>query len=223
MSILLNSIIIKKPLSALIEGLKPENTIHINLSATNKELRLLDLKNTEVFTKYIEEYLSRNKADYAIGGYNENREIYQRSNHFDTAEESRCIHLGIDVWTKEWTPVFSPLNGTIHSLKDNNNFGDYGPTIIIQHEIDGQKFHLLYGHLSQSSLNLNNKGDKVEAGALVGYIGPYPENGDWPPHLHFQMILDMQGHTGDYPGVCKKLEATAYLKNCIDPSIFLMV
>ena len=50
-------------------------------------------------------------------------------------------------------PIHAALDGTIHSFQNNTALGDYGPTIILSHEIEGFKFHTLYGHLSEASLN----------------------------------------------------------------------
>jgi hypothetical protein len=47
------------------------------------------------------------------------------------------------------------------------------------------------------------------------------ENGHWPPHLHFQLIIDMGKAKGDYPGVCKYSEREKYLDNCPDPGFIL--
>jgi hypothetical protein len=50
-------------------------------------------------------------------------------------------------------------------------------------------------------------------------LGTFEENGGWPPHLHFQIIRDMEGFLGDYPGVAKKSELDHYQNNCPDPMI----
>ena len=42
-----------------------------------------------------------------------------------------------------------------------------------------------------------NKGDVFEE------FGIPQETGNWPPHLNFKIIKNMQGMKGDYPGVCK--------------------
>ncbi|MEP6913389.1 MAG: response regulator, partial [bacterium] len=47
-------------------------------------------------------------------------------------------------------------------------------------------------------------------------------NGDWPPHLHFQIIEDMRVHEGDYPGVCSISERAKYLNNCPNPDLILI-
>lgn len=52
-------------------------------------------------------------------------------------------------------------------------------------------------------------------------MGEAAVNGDWPPHLHFQLILDMQGKRGDYPGVFKKNEREQWKRICPDPAPLL--
>ena len=46
-------------------------------------------------------------------------------------------------------------------------------------------------------------------------------NGDYAPHLHFQIIKDVQDFVGDYPGVCSKMDLEFYKKNCLDPELLL--
>jgi hypothetical protein len=177
------------------------------------------LCNTALFSKYVEEQLGRAEAKYGIGGYNEHRTIYSRSHVFDTpaGEEPRRLHLGTDIWGPAGTPVYAPLPATVHSVGYNSAFGDYGATLILQHDIEGLLFHTLYGHLSLHSIEDKREGQTIEAGDWIAAFGEPVENGQWPPHLHFQIIIDMQGWKGDYPGVCKFSERETYLANCPDP------
>ena len=75
-----------------------------------------------------------NNAKVAYGGYLETRSIYQRSTYFnqENPETERNIHLGVDLWIEAGTPIYAPLEGTLHSFKNNTNYGDYGPTIILK-------------------------------------------------------------------------------------------
>ncbi|MFT4033603.1 MAG: peptidoglycan DD-metalloendopeptidase family protein [Siphonobacter sp.] len=187
----------------------------------NQQLSQRNLMNTADFSEYVFGLIQKKGAIGGVGGYNEHRILYRRSPHFQQLEEPREIHLGIDIWAEPGTAVMVPLAGKIHSLKDNAHFGDYGPTIILEHELEGITFHTLYGHLSRSSLLAKAAGQAVEAGEPLARFGPYPENGDWPPHLHFQIIQDMQGWAGDYPGVCTLSQREAYLANCPDPNVIL--
>ena len=64
-------------------------------------------------------------------------------------------------------------------------------------------------------------GQFISAGEKFAAFGIAAENGHWPPHLHFQLMFDMQGKKGDYPGVCQFSNKEAYLANCPDPELIL--
>ncbi len=192
-----------------------------DFTASNTELDRAILENTEVFSEWIQQKLKESNCRYGIGGYNEHRTIYSRSDLFDADEEPRRLHLGVDIWGPVGTPVFSPLDGKIHSFRFNDNFGDYGATLIVEHEADGEKFHSLYGHLNLAGIQNLVKGTPIIKGQKIAEFGDIIENGYWPPHLHFQLIFDMQSMAGDYPGVCRYSEREAFLSNCPDPDIIL--
>jgi peptidoglycan LD-endopeptidase LytH len=197
----------------------------LDFTDRNTELTSEILNNTELYTVYINSKLHAAGARYGIGGYGENRTIYSRSRVFDAppGEEPRRLHLGMDVWGAPYTKVMAPLDGVVHSFAFNNSFGDYGATIILSHQLEGFTFHTLYGHLSLNSLKDLGEGDTILGGDVIGDFGIPFENGHWPPHLHFQVIIDLQGHEGDYPGVCKYSEREQYLQNCPDPDVFLQM
>jgi len=200
---------------------KHDRLLPLDFTAANTELTDEILDDTELFSDWVNEKLAKNNAHYGIGGYNEHRTIYSRSAHFDTEEEPRRLHLGVDIWAPVGTPIYNFYDATVQSFANNNNFGDYGATIILAYEIDGFKFNALYGHLSLDSLNGLEEGKFIPAGAKIAALGTKEENGYWPPHLHFQLIKNMEGLKGDYPGVCKFSEREKYLANCPDPNLIL--
>ena len=182
------------------------------------------LLNTGAFSTYIADLLQQHDCTYGIGGYNEHRTIYSRSNVFDAAgssEEPRRLHLGIDIWGKAGTPVFAPLGGVVHSFAFNDRFGDYGATIVLLHQLNGESFYILYGHLSIADLSNLRAGKYTSLGEVIGHFGEPFENGGWPPHLHIQIIKDLHNYWGDYPGVCRYSERERYLRNCPDPDVIL--
>ena len=79
----------------------------------------------------------------------------------------------------------------------------------------------MYGHLSKKDLIGLDVGKKIEKGELIAHFGEEPENGNWPPHLHFQVMTDLLGWKGDFPGVCKKSEKDFYASICINPNLIL--
>ncbi|MVO08755.1 peptidoglycan DD-metalloendopeptidase family protein [Flavobacterium sp. TP390] len=196
----------------------------INLSASNTHLIPEVLKDAEAFEQYIENHLAKNKAKVAYGGYLETRNLYKRSTVFnDTVTEERNIHIGLDLWIKAGTAVLAALDGTIHSFQNNTALGDYGPTLILKHQIEGVTFYTLYGHLSLESLNDKSIGQTVKKGDCIATLGAPQINGDYAPHLHFQIILDMEEKKGDYPGVCSSKDLSFYKSNCPDPNFLLKI
>lgn len=117
----------------------------------------------------------------------------------------------------------APLDGEVHSFAFNDRFGDYGATIILSHQLTGVSFFSLYGHLALSSLKDLYPGKKVTKGEKFAGFGIPAENGQWPPHLHFQLILNMGGRNGDYPGVCRYSEKEEWLTNSPDPDLILQL
>ncbi|WP_417845423.1 peptidoglycan DD-metalloendopeptidase family protein [Thalassospira povalilytica] len=174
-------------------------------------------------TEIMWQQLAAADAPVGIGRYREDRVCYQ-SEQFKKDGEARSQHLGIDLFAAAYTPVFAPLDGVVHSFADNNLHLDYGPTIILQHEpADGVRFYTLYGHLSRPSLEGLYKGKEIRAGELFCRFGDFPINGDWIPHLHFQIIFDMLGREGDYFGAAKPSEWDIWTSICPDPNLMLQM
>lgn len=198
--------------------------IALDLSVTNKELHHLKVNTAHDYEVFIQNHLDRNNAKIAYGGYLEHRNLYKRSSVFKNENTNdRDIHIGLDLWINRQASVFAALDGRIHSFQNNVALGDYGPTIILEHQWENVKFHTLYGHLSEESLMGKKNGDFVEKGTQIGRLGLPPINGDYAPHLHFQIIIDLQNKKGDYPGVCSKTDLDFYTKNCPNPNWLLKI
>lgn len=197
-----------------------DKIIPFDFTTNNKEINLELISDTEKFSTWVTDKLTASKATFGIGGYNENRTLYSRSNLF-SGEQARTLHLGVDIWGVAGTPVHAPLGGMVHSFAFNDNFGDYGATIILQHNLDTTAFYTLYGHLSLSDLTDMRVGKFVTRGEVFAHFGEPQDNGNWPPHLHFQVIEDIGLYMGDYPGVCTINEAPKYLNNCPDANLML--
>jgi len=166
--------------------------------------------------------MAKNNCRLGIGRYAEDRVIYRRSQLF-TEGEARSLHLGIDLWLRPGEIIFAPLDAVVHSYQNNAGFGDYGPTIILEHVLDGVNFYTLYGHLSMESLTDLNIGKTIKKGDKIATVGTYEVNGNWPAHVHFEIISDLLGKSGDFPGVAKPSERENYLELCLDPNLLLNI
>jgi murein DD-endopeptidase MepM/ murein hydrolase activator NlpD len=196
----------------------------LDLSVANTDLSKIDMKNPELFEAYIEKHLQKNNAKVAFGGYNEERNLYNQTHLFnDEQSEERNIHIGMDLWIKARTPVLAGLDGTVHGFDFNAGNGNYGPTIILKHTIENQTFYTLYGHLSVESIENIEIGTVFKKGQAVATLGDSSVNGGYSPHLHFQIIKNIEDNFSDYPGVCSKKTLDYYLENCPDPNLLLKI
>jgi 4-aminobutyrate aminotransferase-like enzyme/Ser/Thr protein kinase RdoA (MazF antagonist) len=178
-------------------------------------------ENAAAMTRLIFRQMEDAGSNLGIGRYNEARLIYT-SDAFrvntDSAAEYRTIHLGVDLFAREGEPVYAFMDGTVLSCENNAEHQDYGPTIILAHETDaGETFFSLYGHLAASSLEGLEPGVEIAAGHQIGSIGASTENGGWAPHLHFQLMVDMLGMSGNFPGVARPSQRRVWTALCPDP------
>lgn len=231
----MNTDLIQDHASQVVEAIKKYEDVHpitleeilntkpylFDFSENNAELAALDLTDENAFIGYVTNTIKESGAKYAMGGYGEDRILYRRSPLFAQEAEPRSVHLGVDVWLPEGTPIFAPIEGKIHSYQDNAVFGDYGPTIILEHNLNGVIFYTLYGHLSRPSLERLSVGMEIAKGEQLATIGSYKVNGNWPSHVHFEIITDMQGKSGDFPGVSSVANKDYFLTLCPDPNLIL--
>lgn len=199
-----------------------EQVIELDLSVSS-----LDLGNNSNFAtprqmqKRIDDILWENDATIGIGGYGEIRPFYNSDAYItesNNGRQWRTCHIGLDIWSKNKTPVFAAFDGIVYSIQDNKGDDNYGPTIILEHQINDElTFYTLYGHLSPVDENLK-VGQSIKKGEQIATIGTFPQNGNWAEHLHFQVILDMLGQKGDFFGVCLPSEKEIWLSIC--PNIF---
>ncbi|MEX2282399.1 MAG: aminotransferase class III-fold pyridoxal phosphate-dependent enzyme [Gemmatimonadota bacterium] len=164
-------------------------------------------------------------ATAGIGRYDEARPWYTApafQSASDGGPDWRTFHLGIDLFAEAGTAVAAPFDGVVHSFRDNAGPLDYGPTIIVQHDVSpGLTFYTLYGHLSRESLAGLKEGALVKAGDRIATLGAATVNGGWAPHLHFQIITDLLGRKGEFPGVARPSERELFLSISPDPNLVL--
>jgi murein DD-endopeptidase MepM/ murein hydrolase activator NlpD len=210
------------PIPVLDASIPLDTYVPINLTEDSSMFSELSTASSEEFEQQIQYYLNTYNGNVAFGGYLEKRTIYSRRALFqESGRPSRCIHIGLDLWTLEDTPVLAVADGMVHSFKNNLGMGNYGPTIILQHQIGNLNFFTLYGHLSLRSIQQLRTGMRFRKGDRIGSIGISAVNGDYAPHLHFQVMLDVQKFDGDYPGVCSEEDKLHFMLNCPDPNILL--
>ncbi len=179
---------------------------------------------TDTFSATIFGEMAAAGAPVGIGRYDEARPFYTGpafSLSASPTDERRTVHLGIDLFAPAGTPVSAPLDGVVQAVADNAARHDYGPVVILRHVTgDGTIFFTLYGHLGRDCLALT-PGQAVDAGERFATIGAAPGNGDWPPHLHLQIITDLLDLGTDFPGVAAPSRRAVWTSLSPDPNALL--
>ena len=197
-----------------------------DLSPASSEIDDLDrVLDAGAFNKHLLRHLEDRGATVGIGRYAEPRVWYASDNYGSAGAEfpeRRTVHTAIDIFLPAGSPVLAPLAGQVHSVRNNSERLDYGPTILIEHApADGPTFYTLFGHLDAESLEGLGVGRPVKLGQQIARLGDFPENGDWPPHLHFQLVTDLLDMEGNFPGVALPSQRNVWLSISPDPAVML--
>jgi 4-aminobutyrate aminotransferase-like enzyme len=102
-----------------------------------------------------------------------------------------------------------------------NDAGDkeYGGLVILKHRVEDFEFYTLYGHNTVESATKHKLGDIINKGEKIAELGNYPENGNWAPHLHFQIMMSMLDYKVDFPGVAYFKQLNVWEGLCPDPNL----
>src|SRR6266699_1907577 len=119
--------------------LRTNNAVIFDLSTGSRELgTMAEVADLETFDRHVFDYMKAKQASVGIGRYNEARLIYTGEQYKMPGNDGpqwRTVHIGLDLFMQPGSPVLAPLDGIVHSFRNNDAPLDYGPTIILQHTI----------------------------------------------------------------------------------------
>lgn len=195
----------------------------IDLSVSSRwlghEAEFNDLK---LFQFKIEREEEKHTDKIIAGGYLEARCVYT-SDAYDKmgnfGRESRTIHTGIDFWLPAETPVHALFDGEVEFAVIDKGDKEYGGLIVLKHLAEDIGFFTLYGHNKPETVLKWKKGDKIKKGEQIAVLGNFPENGNWVPHSHFQVMLSMLDYKDDFPGVVYHNQIETWISICPDPNL----
>ncbi len=214
--------------SVLPFDLRTEPVIVLDLSMGGPLLHGDPRENQKpILTRRIHKRMKQAGVKVAVGRYNEARYLYidpAFATGDGPADEFRTVHLGMDLFVKAGTGLHAPLDGKVVALADNSAPRDYGPVIVLEHEIEEHhRFYTLYGHLNRKSIADLKVGQKIRKGKAFAKVGKSKGNGGWTPHLHFQIINDLLDLGSDFPGVALPSQRNVWLNLCPDPNLLLEI
>lgn len=210
-------------LSELFPDIKRDHIFNLDLSVSSKWIgHQHDLNDLELFDYKVNKLQKEYPDRIIAGGYLEPRAVYTNSAYDkigNNGKESRTIHLGIDFWLPEDIALHALFDGEIVTSIHHNEHKDYGGLITIKHSIKDFEFFTLYGHLSATSIEHIKAGDQIKKGETIGHLGKYTENGNWAPHLHFQILLSLLDQKNNFPGVAYPNQTDVWKSLCPDPNL----
>lgn len=161
------------------------------------------------------------KSMFGVGRYDEKRAGMYETDLFDPkSADRRDVHVGVDLAAPVGTPVHAFFEGRILFADINPAPGDYGGTIVTEHDLGERKLWALYGHLSHTSVSRAKPGTRFAAGDVLGWLGDERENGGWNSHVHFQLSWVVPEKC-DMPGVVSDRDRAKALEIYPDPRLVL--
>ena len=131
-------------------------------------------------------------------------------------EKTKKHHNGVDMWSsKEPCEIKAFCGGTVLNAgpskvkKSDGEPGGFGYYVSVRHMINGEYYTSLYAHMVKGSLKVK-KGDKVEAGQVLGIMGA--TGNVTGKHLHWEIWKGKtHGWTADGKGFTDPIEFTKLL------------
>lgn len=208
-------------LENLFPTVHKNKAVHIDLSIQNNTVKTEEeFNNPKYFGEKLAEIQEQNSDKIIAGGYLEKRALYTSDIYnAENSNQKRNIHLGVDFWLPENTPIHALLDGEVICAVHQTSYKGYGGFVILKHIGKEVEFYTLYGHLSKESISNFSLGEIIKQNEQIGVLGDYQENGEWVPHLHFQIMLDVLDYKNDFPGVALESELEFWKMICPNPNL----
>ncbi len=181
-----------------------------------------DFDNLELSQLKINQFQSKYPEKIIAGGYLEPRPFYTSASYEKTGNygrERRTIHLGIDFCLPAYTPVHTLFDGEVVTATDDSGNKKYGGLIILKHKVEEVEFFTLYGHNTVASVLKHKVGSIIKKGSKIAELGSSKENGNWIPHLHFQVMLSILDYKVNFPGVAYHRQIDVWKSICPNPNL----
>lgn len=210
-------------LKRLFPTIAKKEVVNLDLSVSSTWLgHQSEFNNLDLFQFKIDQLQKEHPKKIIAGGYLEPRPLYT-SDSYDKrgnyGKESRTVHLGVDFWLPANTPVHALFDGEVVVAVNDAGEKEYGGLIIIKHQVNNFTFYTLYGHNTVESVLKFKPGSLIRKGDKICELANYPENGNWAPHLHFQIMLSLLGYKDDFPGVTYPSQVKIWKDICPDPNL----
>jgi len=156
-----------------------------DLSSKNPASGSYPTTDFDAFQRQVFAELEASGRSWGVARYLEERGLLLRA-FPQMVEEGRVYHAGLDVVVPEGYALYAPVDAVVHFAGVDPGPGNYGGVVVLRHEVGGDVFYSLYGHL-----DLDHQvaaGDRVARGEPFGKIGAGEASGGWFTHTHLQVL-----------------------------------
>lgn len=163
--------------------------VNLNLEAiewskqNGQDLMINTLIHPEVCQQFVDFVHKKYNIDFSYGGWMEDRSFLWRGWYLD--ESKMFTHFGLDLNVPVGTEVATDFQAEVALIMDDYPLdGGWGPHVILKNL--EKNVYVLYAHLDR---DISCKvGDTLSVGQVFAKVGHAPENGNWFPHVHVQVI-----------------------------------
>ncbi|MDN3491513.1 aminotransferase class III-fold pyridoxal phosphate-dependent enzyme [Winogradskyella bathintestinalis] len=213
----------KLKLSELFQTVKKDRAHHLDLSVSSQWIgHQAEFNDIDLFQFKIHQLQKEIPDQIIAGGYLEPRALYTSSAYDkigNSGKENRTVHLGLDFWLPENTPVYALFDSEVVIAVNDEGDKKYGGLVILKHHTTNFEFYTLYGHLKTESTKKLSCGLTLKKGDKIAELGTPLENGNWAPHLHFQVMLSLLDYKNDFPGVTYYNQMDVWKSICPNPNL----
>ena len=151
-----------------------------NINFSTEKNILIDPKQCQDFVNDIHKKYS---LDFSYGGWMEDRTDLWKDSYLEN--EKIFIHFGVDINVPTGTEIATDFKSEV--IKVDSDYpldGGWGSFVILKHL--SKPVYIIYAHLDENILC--KVGDKLDKGTIFAKVGHAPQNGNWFPHVHVQII-----------------------------------
>ena len=165
---------------------------YLNLNDCAKEFRTKHglnkpnpLNDPQTCASMLDEFHQRLGLRWSYGGWLEDRRDLWAGSYLE--KEQNFVHLGIDFNVPAGSLV--EVDHLVKVIRIDTErppqIGGWGTRVTVE-LVEQRGIYLIYAHLEARPLCTH--GEILKPGTRFGAVGHAPENGNWYPHLHFQVI-----------------------------------
>lgn len=149
------------------------------------------IKNQSLFQDKINQVFEEKNVDIIVSEYLENRERMFSVLWFEQmVNEWRFYHLWLDLSVMCGSEIHAPIDWKVYDVWYEEWEWNYWWYIILEHDINSEKFFTIYGHLNPNEFEIKKWID-IKSGMKMAKIWDFSDNWWYFHHTHLQVVTEL--------------------------------